>query len=137
MKSILKIIWKTKINFLLRERFLFLKQKSVFLFMETYLFKIPKNLIALVFCFFLPRQILKNIDTGVFPSTLSYHCFCVPNWVCKRLKTFSYTEDMKKSAGGLQSTVSPWVGPGQRPGGGPRGEALGSSVYLGFENLLL
>ena len=44
---------------------------------------------------------------------------------------------MKKSAEGLQSTVSPPVGSGQSPGGGPRGEATGSSVYLGFENLLL
>ena len=44
---------------------------------------------------------------------------------------------MKKSAGGLQSTVNPPVGPGQSPGGGPRGKALGSSAYLGFENLLL
>ena len=44
---------------------------------------------------------------------------------------------MKKSAGGLQGAVSLPVGPGQSPGGGPRGEALGSSVYLGFEDLLL
>ena len=45
---------------------------------------------------------------------------------------------MKKSAGGLQSSVSPPVGPGQSPdGGGPGGKALGSSVYLGFENLSL
>ena len=47
---------------------------------------------------------------GVFPSTLSYHHFCVPNCVCKRLKTFFHAEDMKKSAGGLQSAVSPPVG---------------------------
>ena len=36
---------------------------------------------------------------------------------------------MKKSAGGLQSTVNPSVGPGQSPGGGPRGEALKLSVF--------
>ena len=41
---------------------------------------------------------------------------------------------MIKSAEGLQSTVSH---PGQSPGGGPRSKAMGSSVYLGFENLLL
>ena len=44
---------------------------------------------------------------------------------------------MKKSTGGLQSAVSPPVDPGQSPGEGPRGEAPGSSVYLGFEHLLL
>ena len=45
---------------------------------------------------------------GVLPSILSYHSFCVQNWVCKRPKAFSHAEDMKKSAGGLQSNVSPW-----------------------------
>ena len=44
---------------------------------------------------------------------------------------------MKRPTGGLQSAIRPPVGPGQSPGGRPRGEALGSSVYLGFENLLL
>ena len=44
---------------------------------------------------------------GVFPSTLSYHRFCVPNGVGKRPKAFSYAEDIKKSAGVLQSPVSP------------------------------
>ena len=43
---------------------------------------------------------------------------------------------MKKSAGDLQSAVSPPVGPGQSPGGGLRGEAPERSTYLGFENLL-
>ena len=76
-------------------------------------------------------------QAGVFLSTLSYHHFCVSNWVCKRPKAFSHAEDMKELAGGLQSTVSPPVGPGQSPGEGPRSEAPGSSVYLGFENLLL
>ena len=56
--------------------------------------------------------------TGVFPSTLTYHCFYVSNWVCKRPKAFSHAEDLKKSAGGLQSTASPPVGPGQSPSGG-------------------
>ena len=49
----------------------------------------------------------------------------------------SHAEDMKKSAGGLQSTVSPSLGPGQTLGGGPRGEPSRSSAYLGFENPLL
>ena len=75
---------------------------------------------------------LMSTFAGVFPSSLSYHHFCVPNRVCKKLKAFSYAEDMKKSAGGLQSAVSPPVGPGQSPGRGPRGEAPGISVYLGF-----
>ena len=91
------------------------------------------------------REILRTLGTaqlpigtaGVFPSTLSYHCFYVPNWVCKRPGAFSHDEDMKKSAGGLESTVSPPVDPGQSLGGGPRGEAPGSSAYLGFENLIL
>ena len=43
---------------------------------------------------------------------------------------------MKKSAGGLQSAISPPIVTGQNPGGGPRGKALGSSAYFGFENLL-
>ena len=37
----------------------------------------------------------------VFPSTLSCHSFCVPNWGCKKLKAFFHAEDIKKSAGGL------------------------------------
>ena len=78
-----------------------------------------------------------NWNPAVFPSTLSYHHFCVPNWVCKKPKAFSLAEDMNKSAGGLQSAVSPLVGPGQSHGGGPRDEAVGSSAYLGFENPLL
>ena len=53
------------------------------------------------------------------------------------MKAFSYIEDMKNSVGGLQSAVSPPGGPGQSLVGGPRGEAPGTSVYLGFENLLL
>ena len=44
---------------------------------------------------------------------------------------------MKKSAGGLQRAVSLPIGPGQSPGGGLRGKAPGSAMYLGFENLLL
>ena len=72
----------------------------------------------------------------VLPSTLSYHHFCVPNWVCERPKAFSDTKDMKKLAGDLQNTVSTPVGPEQNPGGGLRDEASGSSVCLGFENLL-
>ena len=44
--------------------------------------------------------------SGVFPSTLLYHRFCVPNWVCKRLNAFSYAEDMKSAGGekGIKST---------------------------------
>ena len=56
---------------------------------------------------------------------------------CKRPKGFSHAEEMKKSAGGLQSAVRPPVGPGQSSGGGQRGEAPGRSAHLCFENLLL
>ena len=38
----------------------------------------------------------------------------------------------KKTAGGLGGAVSPPAGPGQSPGGGPWGEAPGSSVNLGI-----
>ena len=55
----------------------------------------------------------------------------------KSQRIFFYAKDIKKSAEGLQSTVSPPVDPGQSPGGGPRDKALGSSAYLDFENLLL
>ena len=42
----LKIVWKLKLTFLLSEILLFFfKQKYIF-FLETYFFKIPKNLIA-------------------------------------------------------------------------------------------
>ena len=42
----LKTVWKLKLTFLLSEILLFLfKQKYIF-FLETYFFKIPKNLIA-------------------------------------------------------------------------------------------
>ena len=92
--------------------------------------KRPGNVIILHNC-------TKNCDPGVFLSTSWYHRFYVPNWVCKRAKAFSYTGDMKKSARGLQSMVSPPIGPGQSPGGVPRGKAPRSSTYLGFENLLL
>ena len=61
---------------------------------------------------------------GFFPSSLPYLCFCVPNWVCKRPKIFSHAEDTKKSAGGLQSAISPQMGIGQSLGGRPRIEAL-------------
>ena len=44
---------------------------------------------------------------------------------------------MKKLTGGLQSAVDPPVSPGQSSGGGRRGEAPGSSVYLVFSHLLL
>ena len=43
----------------------------------------------------------------------------------------------EETSRGSESAVSPPVGPGQSPVGGPRSKALGSSVYLGFENLLL
>ena len=44
---------------------------------------------------------------------------------------------MKKSAEGLQSAVSSPVRSGHSPDGGPRGEATGRSVYLGFENVYI
>ena len=54
-----------------------------------------------------------------------------------RPKDSYHAEDKKKSAGGLQSAVSPPVGLGQNPSGGPRGKALGRSAYMGFEKSLI
>ena len=52
MKSSLKIVWKTKIVFLLsKPLLLFFKQKYI-LFLETYFLKIPRNLIVSAFFFF-------------------------------------------------------------------------------------
>ena len=50
---------------------------------------------------------------------------------------FVFQIEFVKSAGGLQSAISPQIGPGQSPGGGPRDKAPESSTYLDFENLLL
>ena len=60
MKSSLKIVWITKKTFLLSGTFLFFLKQKYILFLETYFFKISKNLITLAL--WLPRQILKNID---------------------------------------------------------------------------
>ena len=68
--------------------------------------------------------------SGAFRSTLSYHRFCVPN-------AFSYPKDIKKPVGGLQSAVIAPVELGQSLGRGQKGKTLASSVYLGFDNLLL
>ena len=69
MKSSLKIVRKTQITFLLSETLLFFDEQKHILFSETYLFKIPKILI--ISAFFLPREILKNIDMpGQKPQTL-------------------------------------------------------------------
>ena len=51
MKSSLKIVWKTKITFLLSETLLFFFEENCILFSETYFFKIPKNLITSAFFF--------------------------------------------------------------------------------------
>ena len=51
MKSSLKIVWKTKITFLLSETLLFFLEQKYILFSETYFFKIPKNLITSAFFF--------------------------------------------------------------------------------------
>ena len=59
MKSSLKIMWKTKITFFIKQNISFLFLNKNILFLKTYFFKIPKNLIAAAF--FLPKQILKNI----------------------------------------------------------------------------
>ena len=51
-------------TFFIEESMAFLKQKYI-LFFETYFFKIRKNLIilAFIYLFILPRQILQNMDT--------------------------------------------------------------------------
>ena len=45
MKSSLKIMLKTKLTFLLSGIYLFFFKQKYILFLETYFFKIPKNLI--------------------------------------------------------------------------------------------
>ena len=62
IKSSLKIVWKTEKYFFIKQDIsLFFKQKNIFfLFLEKYFFQISKNSVASAF--FLPRQILKNID---------------------------------------------------------------------------
>ena len=85
-------------------------------------------------CLFQKFHIL--IEQGVFHA-LCHTTVFVFQIECKRPKGFSHAEEMKKSAGGLQSAVRPPVGPGQSSGGGQRGEAPGRSAHLCFENLLL
>ena len=46
IKSSLKIAWKTKITFLLSQPLLFFLGQKYILFLETYFFKVPKNLIT-------------------------------------------------------------------------------------------
>ena len=54
---------KVKNNFFIKRNIAFLFQTKYILFLERYLLKIPKNLIASVFLFFvLVRLILKNTD---------------------------------------------------------------------------
>ena len=49
MKLSIKILWKIKITFLLSETLLFFFKRKYVLFLETYFFKISKNLIASAF----------------------------------------------------------------------------------------
>ena len=49
MKSSLKIVWKTKITFLLSETLLFFFKQKYILLLETYFFNIPKHLMASAF----------------------------------------------------------------------------------------
>ena len=77
----------------------------------------------------------------VFPSTFSYHRFFVPNLVCemhfcKRPNAFFLHQWDEETSRGSAEYCKLAVGPGQSPGGGPRKKAPGSSVYLGFKNLL-
>ena len=81
IKSSLKILWKTKITFLLSETLLLFFKQKYNLFLETYFFKIPKNLIALAF-FFLARQILKKHK---YPSAKDSNAALVKltDWIIK------------------------------------------------------
>ena len=49
MKSRLKIVWKTKVTFLLSKKLLFFLEQKYIFFSETYFFKIPKNFITSAF----------------------------------------------------------------------------------------
>ena len=58
---------KDKTSFFIKQNIAFFFKQKYILFLETYFYKIPKNLIApaiflFLFCFFLLRQIVKNID---------------------------------------------------------------------------
>ena len=59
IKSSLKIVWKTN-NFFIKQNndFRFLNKNTFY--SSKHFFKIPKNLIVLAF--FLPKQILRNMD---------------------------------------------------------------------------
>ena len=84
------------------------------------------------------KSTLHGLNAGGFPSTLTYHRFCDPNWVCKRLKAFSDIKDMKKSAGSLQSIVSSPVGPGQSPCVGTKRQSTRKLSMFGlWESLTL
>ena len=48
MKSSLKIMWKTKITFLLSETLFFFLEQKIYFILGDIFFKIPKNLITLV-----------------------------------------------------------------------------------------
>ena len=78
MKSSLKIVWKVKKHFFIKQDIsLFLSKKIYFLFLEgKVFFKIPKNSVAsafffFFFFFFLPRQTLKNRHASTKPTAFT------------------------------------------------------------------
>ena len=87
MKSSLKIVWKTKIAFLLSETLLFFLRQKYILFLETKFLKVSKNLIASAFLFyfcsffFLLRQILKNRYASAKVSNAAL--VKLTNWIIK------------------------------------------------------
>ena len=87
MKSSLKIVWKTKIAFLLSETLLFFLRQKYILFLETKFLKVSKNLTASAFLFyfcsffFLLRQILKNRYASAKVSNAAL--VKLTNWIIK------------------------------------------------------
>ena len=80
MKSKLKIVWKTKITFLLSETLLFFFEQKFILFSETYFFKIPKNLISSTF-FFTEADTKKHIYASAKASNAAL--VKLTDWIIK------------------------------------------------------
>ena len=81
MKSSLKIVWKTKLTFLLSETLLFFPEANNILLSETYFFRVPQNFITSAFC--LLRQILKNIDIYASAKASNAALVKLTDWIIK------------------------------------------------------
>ena len=73
------------------------------------------------------RRARYHRNPGVFQALCHTSVFVFQIEFVKGRRFFFHAENTKKSAGGLQSAISPQISLGQSPGGGPRVEASGSS----------